>query len=100
MSYCRFSDGDVYMFSCEVGIECQSCALMPKCKTIFTALCENCGGEGCDSCMFFHESAIFKSAKDALKHLLEHRAAGHSVPQYAIDALTAEAKDEEEAAHA
>lgn len=95
MSYCRFSDGDVYMFSCEDGIECQSCQLMPKCKTIFTKDCRRCDGKGCDHCMFFHESKIFKSSREALDHLLEHREAGHNVPQHAIDRLTDEASNEE-----
>lgn len=67
MSYCRFSEGDVYMYPSEEGIECCLCLLAPPWLTLQTE-------------------------RDALAHLLAHRAAGHTVPQHAIDRLQEELK--------
>ena len=99
MSYCRFSDGDVYMFDHVYGgIECCACRLAPFVPTIFTKgtdrpflgqrvePCEHCGGEGCKACMM-HGSINFSTRSEALAHLLEHREAGHEVPDYAIEAM-------------
>ncbi len=72
MSYCRFSDGDVYMYPHIDGyIECCFCSLAQP-----------------DGYRLQH----FHNHKDALGHLLEHRKAGHHVPQYAIDRLTVDMK--------
>lgn len=69
MSYCRFSGGDVYMFdSVHGGIECCGCRLQG----------------------FDEPFPLFNSRLDAHNHLLEHREAGHSVPQYAFDRLVLE----------
>jgi len=98
MSYCRFSGGDVYMFpSIRGGICCQRCELAELVPTIFTtgvdALdiepCEHCDGEGCERCMLPGE-LVFYTRSEAIEHLLEHRKAGHEVPQYAIDRLQSE----------
>lgn len=67
MSYCRMSEGDVYMYpSVYGGIECCGCRL-----------------EKCEHTVFFKRT-------DALKHLKEHRLQGHVVPQHAFDRLERE----------
>lgn len=96
MSYCRFSDGDVYMYESVDGVECCACMLAPMVRTIFTAggevlgvviePCEECDGAGCDSCLM-HDNMTFDTKQAALDHLRAHKAAGHSVPNYAIDEL-------------
>ena len=68
MSYCRFSAGDVYMYEIDLGIECCACKLEA----------------------FEDPWPIFFSRLDAHEHLMEHRVAGHSVPQYAFDMLVEE----------
>lgn len=65
MSYCRFSEGDVYMYPSQEGIECCLCLLAPPWLTL-------------------------RTQRDGLKHLLEHIEAGHTVPQHAIDRLEGE----------
>lgn len=65
MSYCRFNEGDVYVYESDQGIECCGCA--------------------------FGGSKTFATPADTVAHLMEHRAAGHDVPQSAIDELQAEA---------
>ena len=99
MSYCRFSDGDVYMFASAEGIECCACRVAPPVKSVFTEGGDyplfghiepcDCGGEGCQKCMM-NGSLTFHTERDALAHLLEHREAGHTVPQHAIDRLEEE----------
>lgn len=97
MSYCRFSEGDVYMYaSSEGGIECCACRLAPLVKTIFTEGGDilpfgyiepcDCHGTGCDRCIM-HGSLTLETKQEALAHLLEHREAGHLFPQDAIDRL-------------
>lgn len=69
MAYARFSDGDVYVFdSIGSGFECCACRL-PGRRWYTT-----------------------KSRSEMIKHLMEHRLAGHSVPQGAIDDLQEEIK--------
>lgn len=109
MSYCRFSDGDVYMFDHIDGyIECCACRLTPLGPTIFTKAgsspsfgewddCQHCGGEGCEHCGM-HGFAHFDTPQEALVHLLEHREAGHSVPSYAIEALQREIEEVDDGA--
>lgn len=102
MSYCRFSDGDVYLYF-DVGgyICCCACWLAPKVNTIFTkgeksllgtsleGPCKKCDGVGCDACQM-HGNLEFFSYSDAIEHLEEHKGAGHEVPQYAFDMLLSE----------
>jgi hypothetical protein len=60
MAYCRFGrDSDVYVFETEGGIECCRCSLAGG---TFEA-----GG-----------------AAEMIEHLLEHRTAGHAVPDEAL----------------
>jgi hypothetical protein len=78
MSYCRFGWGgsDVYVYEdVSLGIYCCGCALTPG---GFIA-----GNPGAD-----HVAADVMVA-----HLKEHRRAGHTVPQHAIDSLISEAID-------
>ncbi len=67
MSYCRFArDSDVYVFESELGIECCRCRLL--------------GGR------WFR----VQGPAEIIAHLLEHRAAGHKVPESALDELREE----------
>jgi hypothetical protein len=71
MSYCRFTDGDVYMYEHVAGgIYCQLCGL----KEI-----QNC-------------EVWFCNCRDALNHLKEHLKAGHKVPQRALNLLEEQIK--------
>lgn len=58
MSYCRFSDGDVYMYGADGGIRCCGCRLVD---------------EGAD------DPGVLEP-RDALAHLADHAAAGHVFP--------------------
>jgi hypothetical protein len=72
MSYCRFSEGDVYMYPHTSGvIQCCSCRLSQI-------------GTG------WFADDNFKTHQDALAHLEAHIAAGHNVPQEAIERLREE----------
>ncbi len=99
MSYCRWLEGDVYMFaSVNGGIECCSCKFAPKVKTVFTGGrkehpffgeiegCTVCNGEGCNSCMM-HGSLTLDSYDEALEHLQKHKDSGDDVPESAFAAL-------------
>ena len=71
MSYCRFIDGDVYMYpDVRGGIRCCACRLNEPAP----------GG-------IFGRSERFDTAREALDHLFKHRDAGHHVPQCAINQL-------------
>ena len=90
MSYCRKSDGDVYMFPSIVGpIICCGCLLAELVPTIFTEECGYCNGEGCSKCMI-HSNSLFYTREEALEHLFVHRKAKHKVPRYAIRGLKKE----------
>jgi hypothetical protein len=51
--------------------------------------CPNCKGKGCAKCGM-HESVRMETAQEALNHLIEHRKAGHNIPEYALDRLKEE----------
>jgi hypothetical protein len=90
MSYCRFSDGDVYMFaSTQGGVECCACRLTPQ-ETYVTELTL-----GQPQHYQMHGSLNFKTEQDALAHLEHHRAAGHDVPEYALERLRREIAEKE-----
>ena len=73
MSYCRFSDGDVYMYATfDDKIVCCTCRLNQKNK------------------WDMHPNTILNSSEEALEHLKEHIKAEHKVPKYAIDRLREE----------
>ena len=104
MSYCRFSDGDVYLFRHVGGyFQCCACSLAPLVNTLFSAggsfmgvpvePCKACGGGGCSECQM-HDNTNMKTAVETLKHLNAHVRAGHRVPRYALKRLRAEVKQE------
>ncbi len=107
MSYCRFIEGDVYMYaSVHGGIECCACSLAGKIKTIFSPGAEldeddprrEWIGDGCtcdDQCgeCTMHDNTGFQTYEEAIAHLEEHVAAGHNVPDRAFKGLR---KDMEE----
>ena len=79
MSYCRFSDGDVFMYpSLKTGkIVCCACRLNRK---------DNWGQ---------HPDTVLSGKKEAIAHLKEHIYAGHKVPKYATDRLKEEMRENE-----
>lgn len=56
MSFCRFSEGEVYLVPTEEGIVCYGCALYES------------------------EPNVFASVDDAIEHLLKHCVAGQKAP--------------------
>jgi len=113
MSYCRFSDGDVYMYpSTNGGIECCACRLADKVPSIFTPgvidesdfrwdllvaggdlVCTKCE-DGCEDCMMY-DNVNFDNYQDAINHLYKHREAGDEVPDYAFEYLKEDMKTNE-----
>ena len=71
MSYCRFSEGDVYMYATfDDKIVCCCCRLISEKDRWGNA-----------------EDVILWNSKEAWKHLKEHIYAGHKVPKRASDIL-------------
>lgn len=69
MSYCRFADGDAYVYrSGREGIFCCGCRL--------------------------GKDFVAKNSSEMLAHLREHIKAGDKIPQHAIDRLLREEKEE------
>jgi len=111
MSYCRFLEGDVYMFYNVNGtIECCACSLAPRVKSIFTTgtkdrgntfkklfgeiePCKYCKGEGCDKCML-PGNLNFTTFEEAINHLKKHIEHGDRVPSRAFEALYEDLKKE------
>lgn len=85
MSYCRWSDGDCYVYSDihdrKGEIRCCSCSLpfafVPKGGIYETP----------------YPNFIAKGPLEMINHLKEHEAVGHRVPRYAFTGLRKEAKD-------
>ena len=106
MSYCRFSNADIYLFPVDdSGIVCCACVLMPKQPSLFTGggkfpgilgrvikPCEECGGHGCDQCML-HGDWHGANPAEAINHVADHLRAGHHVPAVVLDKLKAEAAE-------
>jgi hypothetical protein len=69
VSYCRFwwDDSDVYVYA------------------------DVSGGITCCACGLAGSSVNVETPAEMLAHLLEHRAAGHTVPEHALEALREEA---------
>ena len=108
MSYCRFSDGDVYLYAhVGGGFECCGCSVSGPVRSVFTEgykdhpllgdiePCESCNGEGCDACMMPGFTKL-RTRSACLEHLQKHRDAGHNVPDYAFETLRKEIKEEGE----
>lgn len=107
MAFCRFSDGDVYLYEDVAGgYTCCACHLAPLVETVFTTglpstdsrqklfkvssePCPHCGGTVCEKCGM-HGNAHMETIAEALNHLQEHRDAGDVVPDYAFEALQRE----------
>jgi hypothetical protein len=68
MSYCRFSDGDVYVF---LDIH---------------------GYFSCCGC-FLDKDRPYPTTEDIIIHLREHEAAGHYVPEFTFQSLEADREE-------
>lgn len=68
MSYCRFGEGDVYVYPSGDGFICQGCPLIP-------------GDE---------EDFVCGTRMELLEHLTAHQQRGHFVPERALDRLRKE----------
>ena len=82
MAYCRFSEGDVYLYATKrdgTGFECCWCHL---------AMVADADGDE------WWDSITLSSRTEALAHLREHQKAGHAVPVSAIARLEAEIEGE------
>jgi len=105
-AYCRFLEGDVYMYEHVDGfIECCMCSLAPKVNSISTIgitkedtlynlfgelkPCKKCSGKGCDDCMVPGNTELH-SYEEAIEHLKKHEAAGDKVPARAYSMLKEE----------
>ena len=86
MAYCRFSEGDIYLYPSAIGLVCCACRLAPLVKTAFSEDCTQCQGNGCESCMM-HDTVAGMTAVEAIWHVCVHRAAGHAVPDDVIERL-------------
>lgn len=72
MSYCRFNENsDVYLYVTQEDDD----------RIVW--VCCNC-------CLREEPDGLFASPEEALAHLREHQAAGHKVPQAALDRLEME----------
>lgn len=80
MSYCRFSEGDVYMLAIvdDERLWCYACSLASMVPTV--------GGSE------IHDNIPFNTPEDALAHLETHRDKGHIVPEHAFIRLRREIK--------
>jgi len=76
MSYCRWSEGDVYMFPSGNSIICMCCSL----GYVTERERHNC------------EDVVLNTPQGALDHLQQHRDAGDIVPDCAFEQLRAEAQ--------
>lgn len=83
MAYCRWSEGDCYVYGSGQGMTCCSCRIMPECDSY--DLAGNCLGH-----TGLHEDYNTESKQEMLDHLLEHRKQGHQVPDSAITRLMRE----------
>lgn len=70
MSYCRFSEGDVYVFQTTAPRALECCA-----------------------CIMSEHSQRFGTRSEMIAHLREHEAAGHSIPGGVIEGLEQEIED-------
>ena len=113
MSYCRFNEGDVYLFGGEdydgnPALECCSCKLTGKASYLIYPSdpyyeqmlreAEAMGrpfkrGEPYEAGPA-RAHLFFKTPEEALEHLLEHQEAGHEVPETALERLRAEIRGE------
>lgn len=84
MSYCRFGEGDVYIFlSTSNQLECCGCLLQER---------EFIPDE--DALLKFYlkpvgerVQTVFHTTEDMIKHLETHKESGHYVPDFCIEGL-------------
>ncbi len=100
MSYCRFSNGDVYMYDHYQGfICCCACRLTEKIdheisdETIEKFADEN-NGIRLPKIHSLYQDRGFFDARFALKHLYKHKKADHKVGRGAITKLKRKIKNE------
>lgn len=72
MSYCRFSEGDVYLYHDGSRYCCCSCGLN---KLLPSG---------------FHESTYLDTPQDTYEHMLKHKTAGHDFPESVLEELKEE----------
>ena len=102
MSYCRFSNSDVFMYPHDAGfIECCACSLAPLEPTSMSGLAAALGMNKEDSPELFEDFEMngtlqFDTRSDALAHLQAHRDAGHKVSELAFERLNKELREEGE----
>lgn len=91
MSYCRFSDADVYVFlAVDLGLECCGCILQERewvddpDRPIFGGYLKAVGEK---------INAYGLTTDEMLAHLQRHRAAGHDVPDYVFADLEADREE-------
>jgi hypothetical protein len=84
MSYCRFSEADVYVYTSARGIECCGCWLVPRTwvddpgRSLFGGYYQQDNPD---------DTTTYHSNEAMIAHLEQHRAAGHHVPDHVFDAL-------------
>jgi hypothetical protein len=83
MSYCRFLEGDVYVFTSADGIECCMCGLQEY-EWVDDPTYKLFKGYMKTTKAVPH---VFRSNQAMIHHLMEHRAAGHEVPEHALERL-------------
>ena len=84
MSYCRFIEGDIYLYyDVYGGLTCMACSLMPV-REVTGGLFDIPE----DDPLFIHDNFITKDDYDLMiEHVGEHRAAGESIPDDVEDLL-------------
>lgn len=100
MSYCRFIEADAYIFLSSEGLECCGCIMAKKEKYPEPRI--DMFGNTWEE--YSLPVGPFKTAREMLEHIAEHRAHGHNIPDYVdqrikedypdLDASTAETKEE------
>jgi hypothetical protein len=91
MSYCRFTEGDVYVFlSSDNLLECCGCSLQER-KWI---------NDGSNSIFNGYLKAVgeivqttFSTTQDMIEHLNLHREKGHYIPDFCIEGLLADQEE-------
>lgn len=92
MSYCRFGEGDVYVFASGEGLTCMCCSMEPMSKPVVGESLF----EGYSSSSFsMNEDFNCSTEGEMLAHLRNHIDAGDSVPQDAINRLEREVEQDE-----
>ena len=89
MSYCRFGEADAYIYLGVNGLECCGCIMAPK-EKYPTPYVDMFGLTWEDYSL---PVGPFETTREMLKHIAEHRAAGHHIPEYVDERLKNEYPD-------